>query len=395
MQITNDCSNVTIEDNYIENASTAPRDSNRQCVYISKTSGIVRITNNIIVTQVGLPMNLEFASNTDSLHIFNNTLVAKDNPGKLLRILRRKETVPASPGKLNIKNNIFSKVGSNSVAVILDSLWENNLSGYNILDYNLYWNSNPNITPTIAFQDFTRDWNYSGNSYYEENGVGENPLLLSDYTLQYHSPAKNKGVGLFAKVTKDKFGNPRPYWNRDFDIGAYEIEDTQFKIGATELLGDPPPNITHYLKAIDTYWERSSTPSWMISIDQYIDSTAFTTTGNTPSDIDSLYGWEYKWLDRSGDDQDTSIGAGFYEVSNNYNNSNARFYIDLRDAVQDYSLNVGIRYRGDLDQYEYYKNGSWDSTIVNGSILRIWDINDGNTHTNNLASYRVQSTPEH
>jgi hypothetical protein len=328
-------------------------------------------------------MNLEFASNTDSLHIFNNTLVAKDNPGKLLRILRRNQT---NPGKLNIKNNIFSKEGSipqiYKQAIVLDSLWENNLS-VNILDHNLYWNSNPKTTPTIAFQDFTRDWNYSGNSYYEENGVGENPLLLSDYSLQYHSPAKNKGTGLFAQVTKDKFGNSRPYWNHDYDAGAYEIEDTQFKIGVTGV-GDEEP-VTHTLTLLGSYWERSSSGIWILSSDQTLLTKSYTTTGNSdPIDLNSWQGWEYKWLDRDNSTE-KRIAAGFYKLSNSINND--YIYLDLRDAVSNNSLNIYIRFNNNdyYKTYQYYRN-NWNNNINSGSVIRIWQIHGGNHNTSGLGT---------
>jgi hypothetical protein len=379
--------NLTAENNYLENATTNI-DSNRQGIHVTETSGEIKILNNVIVSGAGSGLlNIYVEQTTDSLHILNNTLIAKNNPGNVVGITFG---TGSNTNKVIIKNNIFYKESSGST-IYKQALWIEDVNSWqftnDILNNNLYWNTNPQTIPTIRFENATIDWKDSSDRF-EVEGVGTDPLFVSstNYSLQYVSKAKNKGAGLLALgVTKDNSGNDRPYWNNDFDIGAYEIEDTQFKIGATELSGNPPPDITHYLKVIDTYWERNSTPSWIISTDQNIDSTAYVTEGNTPSDIDSLYGLEYKWLDRTGDDQDTSIGAGFYQVSNNYNS--ASFYIDLRDAVQDSSLNIAIRYRGDLGQYEYYKNGSWNHPIVNDTVVRIWDINGGNTHTNNLTSY--------
>jgi hypothetical protein len=375
MQITNDCSNVTIENNYIENASTQI-DPNRQGIYITETTGDIKIINNILVSRRGRGIiNIQYYDKLQKLQILNNTIVGYSNPQHQV-LIDWENGIGADI--MNIMNNILFKDGT------ADTIYKQALVFYNLdfedltpekLNTNLYWNTN-GVKPTIQCGT-SRDFDLV-----EENPVWGNPLFLSDYSVQNHSPAKNKGTGLFSHVTKDKFGNSRPYWNYDFDIGAYEIEDTQLKIGVTGVADTQ--NIIHNLTLFDTYWERHSSGNWIKSTDQELTSASFTTEGNI-TDIDSLEGFQYKWLDRYPYITSTRIGTGLYKITNDYNNNSNYIYVDLRDAVQDYSLNVYIQYDALNGKYYYWQNDVWKE-LPNGSVIGIWELPGGSvtTHTSQL-----------
>jgi hypothetical protein len=113
LQMNSDCSDVTIENNYFENASTST-DGNRQGIYITGTKGEIKIANNVIVSGRGRGLiNMTIYGDTDVLKIFNNTLVGRGNPGHLARIVCQDISNTAV---LNIKNNIFYREGNGTSA---------------------------------------------------------------------------------------------------------------------------------------------------------------------------------------------------------------------------------------------------------------------------------------
>jgi hypothetical protein len=188
---------------------------------------------------------------------------------------------------------------------------------------------------------------------------------------------------LRTKFTTDYFGNPRPYWNaNDFDIGAFEINDAQFKIhsvgmGTNDLL-------KHNIKSYGAYWQRNSNATFTVSTDSELDTASFVTEGNAPSNIDAWRGFTYKWIYPTTPDSNSKWGAGFYKVSND---SGAYFYLDARDAITGYSPNIYIQYDNLDNEYEYYTSTGF-LPIANGSIIRIWEIADnGSANTSNLVSY--------
>jgi hypothetical protein len=323
---------------------------------------------------------------TQALKIYNNTLMGQGNPGHLCRIVCQDIS---STEILNIKNNIFFREGTGISAYTQTLVFEDVTSDFfsnDILNHNLHYITSPLTVPQIVFDDATFDWNEQPDLF-ERDGVGEkDPLFETNYSLNYYSPAKNKGTGLLSEeVIKDKFGNDRPYWNKDFDIGAHEIEDTQLKIGVVGLLG---ASITHYLTSFGTYWERTGTSYSLSTIPGL--NTAAITYDHPDDDVNKLYEWEgleYNWMDRSNNNSGKRIAAGFYKVSNN--RSSAYFYLDLRDAVTNYSLNAYIFYvHGTSPYYQYMDavTGSFE-VILSGEVIRIWDINnDGNHNTSGLGS---------
>jgi hypothetical protein len=372
-------SNLLIENNYLENSSIYPVDhKHRQVIYADSIKGYIIIRNNMLVSGIGDNLiNNHFDQVTDSCLIYNNTLVGKGNQNHLVNI-ERKLTSQISVDRFRIKNNIFYKSGTNRDALKFIRISPTDMTN-NILNHNLYYLTSGEI-PQIRFSTAV-NWN-SDNTRWENNGIGADPLFTDavSYKLEYHSPAKNNGLYL-STVTTDFHGNSRPYWNRDYDIGAFEIEDTQLKIGVTGVGGDD--EITHSVQVVDTYWERNSSGNWIKSSDGELTTASFSTEGNV-TNIDSLKGFQYKWIDRPPYVNSTRIGTGLYKVTNDYNNNSDYIYVDLRDAVQDYSLNVYIQYRANIGYY-YLKNGIWNY-MENGDVIGIWELPGGSvtTHTGQL-----------
>jgi hypothetical protein len=378
--------NVTIENNHIENASTQGV-TFRQGVHVLYTFGKIKIFNNLIISGRGRGLlNIFFHNNTDSLLIFNNTLIGKNNPHNLLRIKNADNREDFS--LLNIKNNIFYKEGTGSPVYAL-STWFDGLSlmkfNNQILNYNLYWNNDLSVIPSIQFDDGTFHWK-ADSSRMEKNGLEVNPSFNDDYTLDYYSEAKNNGEGLlYEGIRTDKYGNERPYWNSDFDIGAFEIEDTQLKIGVTDV--DEDIQVTHFLKAEGRFWEKSKGDEWLLSNDPDLNDAVCVTYGSVgdSTGLNTLTGFTYKWLYRNNTISGDIIAAGLYTVMNNLNPT-AYFYLDLRDAITAYSPNIYLRFNNVSGEYQYFKD-NWGNNIPNGTVLRIWNINNRRPKTVLLEEY--------
>jgi hypothetical protein len=259
-----------------------------------------------------------------------------------------------------------------------------------MLNHNLYYITNPFTIPKIQFDDRTLNWNDQPDLF-ERNGIGEeDPLLETDYSLDYLSPAKNRGTSeVSTDVTNDKFGNPRPYWSRDYDIGAFEIEDTQLKFGVEGDVNEE--TYTFSLTSFGTYWEKSGS-SWEISSDPALQETFYEIEGNSPADTNTWFGFEYNWLLRPQSPLlHPKIGAGFYKLSVFENSVEKNyFYLDLRDAVTQYSPNIYLKYIIVSQQEHYLQyldiNKVWQN-ISNGNIFRIWDIRNGNYNVYDLYTY--------
>ncbi len=264
--------NINIERNKLTNNSTIAYNNtaiyaDRQGLDANDVEDTLRIINNTIVSAQGWNLiNVHFNDSTHKANILNNTLIGENNNPHLLSVYRDGGEVAA----LSIKNNIFYKanVSGEYQTVKFENLPEDSLSNL-ILNYNLHYTGTG--TPEINFQGTAANWN-SNSTKYENNGVTGDPNFADysngDFSLDYTSPAKNKGIYL-SEITEDNSGNPRPYWGNDYDIGAYEIEDTQFKIGGY----DPDPNatadITFTLTSYGTYWERNSNGTFSISSTQW------------------------------------------------------------------------------------------------------------------------------
>jgi hypothetical protein len=148
---------------------------------------------------------------------------------------------------------------------------------------------------------------------------------------------------LRTKFTTNYFGNPRPYWNKDFDAGIYEIEDTQLKVG-TYNINNTNISMDHYLTSYGTYWTRTSNGSYNILNNTGYQSANVTSTGNfNELNLHAFPGFQYPWLQQNSNSL-PKLAAGFYKLKSVGNGATDSIYIDLRDAVEMYSLNLYIRY---------------------------------------------------
>lgn len=279
---------------------------------------------------------------------------------------------------------------SNGVAI------KNNIIANNALYHIAFRDFNEIITANISnnlyYSSGTQaQWMWNGvdknwsewHSTYELSAQNSDPLFTNQtgtpYTIQLHSPAKNSGTPL-AEVTKDIKGINRPYWENGVDIGAYELDEAQIRVGTINVTSGQ--DITHTITAYGTYWEKNGT-SWPISTASDISTSSYTTIGTTSSDKEEWDGFHIKWL-RNLDNQ-APFGHAFYKVFNSY--SNNYFYIDIRDAIISYTPNVYLRYSNiGYTHYEYY-DGNLFQPINDGAILRIWNINGAINNTSNLDSY--------
>ena len=165
---------------------------------------------------------------------------------------------------VNIKNNIISNNNYWHIRFLFPSSFAADTSCH--IDNNLYYSSS----------SYT-DWMWNGHelnfSSWKDSCKGDGKAIINknpsfvgsgNYNLQYGSPAKNAGVGLQSEgVITDILNNPRPYWNKDYDIGAYEVQgDAQLKIG----IAKPPSSAVHFtISSPGMYWERNSGGYFIIS----------------------------------------------------------------------------------------------------------------------------------
>jgi hypothetical protein len=374
--------NIIIRNNFLRNYGIINNYANRAGIMVTGIHGYLSIYNNTIIGRGNNLIRVTYYDSTNSIGIYNNTLVGLEGQQHLLSVKRESGGISS----LKILNNIFHQAGIGSLSVNLkfeSPLTADSLTN-TILNHNLYYNVNG--TPKIEFTTNV-NWN-SDSTKFEQKGVGGHPNFsdTSEYKLAYRSPAKNKGKNLInAGITTDRFNNPRPYWNaNDFDIGAFEINDAQFKIHAVGM--GTNQKIKHTIKSYGAYWQRNSNATFTVSTDSELDTASFVTEGNAPGNIDAWRGFTYKWIYPATPDSNSKWGAGFYKVSND---SGAYFYLDARDAITGYSPNIYIRFNSDLIPKQYqYSNGTSFVTIDNGSIVRIWDIaENGNSNTSNLQNY--------
>jgi hypothetical protein len=307
-----------------------------------------------------------------NVRIYNNTIANNQVYGILNN----------TSNNLNIKNNIISNNGNYHIRY--DHL---TIDGTSHIDNNLYYGSSAkwywgsDETTFSAWQSAC-----SGDG----NGIsGKNPnfidTLSHNFKIPYGSSAKNAGQGLLNDgVLIDNDSNPRPYWNKDYDIGAYEVQgDAQLKIG---LAATPTQPITFKLSSLGIYWERNSGGAFLIS-QQSSYSTSTYTDSVADANTNNWRGWDLGWLSIPND-SNKQFAHGIYKFSNN-SDSTKYFYIDYRDAITAYSPDIYIQYNnsGSTPHFEYY-DGLHFQPILNGSIIGIWTLNNsGTSNTAGLNNY--------
>jgi hypothetical protein len=382
--------NIVIKNNLLRNNSfNANNYDNRAGMMITGVYDNLSIYNNTIYSIKGDNLiYVRFYAGND-IKIYNNTLIGAGNQQHLMSIQRDSFSVNSNLNSVKIKNNIFYKSGSNTDAIkFVYQIYHNTLSN-DILNHNLYYNHNgTSVTPTLKYEGGTSNWN-ADTSKFEKYGFGGDPHFSdsTEYKLKYFSPAKNRGKSFASEgITTDRLSNKRPYWNADFDLGAFEIADAQLKIGI--LSNNVNDTISFSIKSFGAYWERNSSNQFALSDNGTLSSSTFKAKADT--NTLNWRGWSYAWMHRGGiGDSNKVAGIGFYRISLAADTTKY-FYLDARDAIINYSPTVYIRYDLQEEKFEYLKNGTFEgNTIPLGKIIGIWDINSDHTLTNtaNLNDY--------
>lgn len=316
-----------------------------------------------------------------TIKIYNNTIADNQYYG----------IENASSNTLEIYNNIFlnnyfaPNLSGGHILINLDPL---QVSTATKIDNNLYFGEGcwrwggVTFCNLISWQNTTNRDSASliADPYFYDSASG-------DYRIRYNSPAKNMGKDLYTSgVVNDYFNNPRPYWNKNFDIGAYEISDAQLKLGVTGV--DANKEVKHSIKRIGSAWERDNSGTFVLSTADVIDSSALITLGSSDqAAMENWHGWTYKWMNTSQSDSNLSYSLGFYKITNSLTNN--YFFIDARDAVTSYSPDFFIILKLDSlsSEYVYYDNINGYRKINDGEILRLWEIKKENPNTAVLNNY--------
>jgi hypothetical protein len=360
--------------------------------YISNTGGGIytryqqdaAIINNVIVQNVSSNYwgvdggGIYFDTNkiyprslNANVKIYNNTITNNQDFGIL----------NVTSNKVSIKNNIIDNNGEWYIRFEWFTADTSCHIGNNLYHSSQYttWKWNGTDETTFAL------WKASSKD--TNSIIGQSPSYVGsgNYNIQYGSPAKNAGVGLQSDgVTTDYSNNPRPYWNKDYDIGAFEVQgDAQLKMGVYGSTGSYNFTIT----TSGVYWERQSNGTYQISTNPSYSSSTYTVTDST-SNVNAWRGWDFGWTSISND-LNKQFAHGIYKIKNVVGTDSSKyFYLDLRDSIS-YSPNLCIRFNvsSSTHQFEYLSGTIW-YPINNGYVLRIWNINNGGTsNTGGLTSY--------
>lgn len=376
------CGNILISKNTVSNLSiidasigSALSYANRQGIYAEQPFGYCEIKNNLVRSARGNNLiNVSLNGTTDHSYIFNNTLIGEDQ--QFLATFKTNGTQNVS--KFQIKNNIFYKdvvLSTNPLfTVFFDGITSlQMLTG--ILNNNLHFINISGAVPRILFS--VGDAAFSS---WDQNGINSSPNFTNtfndDYTLQYNSPAINKGI-LISSITEDRANRKRPYWVGGTDIGAYEYSEAQLRFGHEQVSG----SVSHTITALGTYWKKNGS-TWVITNESDMGTSSYTFSQNVSTPKEAWNGFRFKWM--LNPDEVRPMGHAFYKISN----LNNYFYLDLRDITTEYNPNVYIRFVGVPypGRYQYYA-GSDFINISEGEVLRVWNLAGTTISQTNLPSY--------
>lgn len=396
-------SNIYISKNNVNNLSTitAPIGSNhyyanRQGIYAEKPSGYLAILNNVVRSERGNGLiAVALSANTSHAYVFNNTLIGNGNQ-QLLANFSVKDPVINYGSNLKIKDNIFYKINPSQNALGTVKFGDINYSEYlttvpRILEYNLYFINVQNGIPQVIFTN-NGDQPVPFDDA-DPNGINDNPLFTNfaqgDFTLEYLSPAKNAGIGLNTDygLNTDNNNHPRPYWDKDYDIGAYEVQnDANVKIGISTNI----PNKNFIIRSLGTYWERNLNGDFVISSNNnFVNSTVTATVNNNDLNLNSWKGWNLGWLNNGSSNLIKPLAHGIYKMYMETDSSNF-IYLDYRDPINLYSPNIFIQFNTGLTKFQYRNGNEWITLNQNEwvDIIRIWELNNNNnSNTSGLSSY--------
>jgi hypothetical protein len=189
------CSNVTVEKNYVFNSSNMG-------IVIDAGNSDVKVENNICYNNVrNIGAQYGATMMTNNISFYHNTLIYGPNTTTAGFYLYGSATL----NNYTLKNNIV--IGNNdSVGFIRDLCAANTITNFTS-DYNCFYSVTGNATlfrfnntnyTTLAL------WQATGRDTHSTNA---NPLLTSDYKLKFGSPAI--GAGIDVGVKDDYRGLPR------------------------------------------------------------------------------------------------------------------------------------------------------------------------------------------
>lgn len=181
----------------------------------------------------GVELSPQPGTTLNHLYFLNNTMVGTNFFGLFLGFKDSHTT--ANVSDIIIANNIFydcSMTGANGANTVLllgsggdgsitYGKWGDSVDV--IIDYNTVYASASTRTTNSQWKGKGYSWaDFKRNSGTSSNPVDatRDPLLASDYTLLYNSPAKDAGVNLSGFFTTDKAGLTRSGAS-GWDIGAY------------------------------------------------------------------------------------------------------------------------------------------------------------------------------
>jgi hypothetical protein len=194
---------------------------------------------------------------------------------------------------------------------------------------------------------------------------------------------------LRTKFTTNYFGNKRPYWANGVDLGAFELPEATFRIGAEGVQPNFP--VTHTIEIVNesAYWERTQN-GYVLSSDNELETSTYISEGNISNlnHIDEMDGFHFKWMKKETTGPESPMGRGFYKISNDLDPTKY-FYLDLRDGSVEYNPNIYIRFFNgqELKEYQFYDEGWSNNSIAQGAIKRIWDLANGSYNTLDLDQY--------
>lgn len=363
------CYGITITRNkcYMLTESVGP---DRSGIIITGVLGDLKIYNNLVVSSYPYNLINSFFYQGTNLRIYNNTLIGLTSPAHVLYL---KKDSGGFPSTFEIKNNIFYK-NSNSNG-ILAAVFENcSASDLTLqrMSNNLFWNTaacTPCTTCTTCTQQIYIDGSSRNIDYYAPNNAAllKNPSFSfypDNFQLTYNSPSKNAGY-FFNDIKSDVEGNIRPYWANSTDIGAYEFSEATVRIGQ-----NTSSQVDHILTPVGASWKRNN-DTWQLESSPTLNPISYSLSSSEQIK-EKWDGYRFKWMLNAGESR--PVTHTFYKISNS--NSNAYFYLDLRDAVENYNPNIFINFLGSPFNQYYYWNVNTEEffPITNGEILRIWNI---------------------
>ena len=158
------------------------------------------------------------------------------------------------------------------------------------------------------------------------------------------------------------------------------IANKQFMLGCTNV--GSTEVVTHYINAVGEVWELNGS-SFVTGFDDAVYENSLITIGNADFSSQSNWpGFNFPWL--MGDSPDWTLGL--YKVTNS-KQTDKYFYLDSRDsafAAADYTPDFFIYFDNLYNRYFHRATGD---SILQGEVVRVWDIHEESPYTSGLQNY--------